>query len=155
MAAASWFDATSFTHMSWACRAHKSPSLAVSTWDLEKIGRRILRYVSSQACINAFTKLQQEVNYHRNQPLPNVDVNLQFLQSLGQPWQTFQQSMTSHFDSVTPATLFSEVLAFQGNNDPLVKPSDVLTLHTHTQQLSRSTTNVSKSWLLNKSIRSL
>jgi hypothetical protein len=39
-----------------------------------------------QLHINAFTKLQQEVNYHRNSPLPNVDVNLHsfnLLASLG------------------------------------------------------------------------
>jgi hypothetical protein len=62
--------------------------------------------------INAFTKLQQEVNYHRESPLSDVDVNLAFLQSLGEDWRTFQQSLGPRLHTHSPPMLFSEVLAF-------------------------------------------
>jgi len=66
-----------------------------------------------QSHINQFTKLQQEANYHRESPLSDVDVNLAFLQSLGDDWRTFQQSLGSRIHSISPPTLFAEVLAFE------------------------------------------
>ena len=69
--------------------------------------------VPMQSHINQFTKLQQEANYHRESPLSDVDVNLAFLQSLGDDWRTFQQSLGSRIHSISPPTLFAEVLAFE------------------------------------------
>jgi hypothetical protein len=71
-----------------------------------------------QEHINAFTKLQQEVNYHRKSPLSDVDVNLAFLQSLGEDWRTFQQSLGSRLHALAPPMLFAEVLAFDSANNP-------------------------------------
>jgi len=68
-----------------------------------------------QSHVNLFTKLQQEVNYHRESPLSDVDVNLAFLQSLGEDWRTFQQSLGSRIHSISPPTLFAEVLAFESD----------------------------------------
>jgi hypothetical protein len=72
---------------------------------------------SMQEHINAFTKLQQEVNYHRESPLSDVNVNLAFLQSLGNEWITFQQSLGSRLHSLAPPMLFAEVLAFDSSMD--------------------------------------
>jgi gag-polypeptide of LTR copia-type len=81
--------------------------------------------------INAFTQLQQEVNYHREAPLSNIDVNLTFLQSLGEPWKTFQQSIAPRLHSITPPTLFSEVLAFENSSNHHTQPTtDPMALHT-------------------------
>lgn len=52
--------------------------------------------------INTFTKLQQEVNYHRESPLSDIDVNLAFLQSLGEDWRTFQQSLGTRLHTLSP-----------------------------------------------------
>ena len=65
--------------------------------------------------IKEFTKLQQEVNYHRESPLSDVDVNLAFLQSLGEDWRTFQQSLGSKIHSISPPMLFAEVQAFESS----------------------------------------
>jgi hypothetical protein len=75
--------------------------------------------LSMQDHINAFTKLQQEVNYHRESPLSDVDVNLAFLQSLGEDWRTFQQSLGSRLHTLAPPMLFAEVLAFDSANNPV------------------------------------
>ena len=85
--------------------------------------------------INTFTQLQQEVNYHRDIPLSNIDVNLAFLQSLGDSWKTFQQSIAPRLHSITPPTLFSEVLAFESSNGPQHLVNQ-LTLHTRRFQRS-------------------
>lgn len=71
---------------------------------------------SMQEHINEFTRLQQEVNYHRDSLLSNIDVNLAFLQSLGESWKTFQHSMGPRLNTITPPTLFAEVLAFEASN---------------------------------------
>jgi len=76
-----------------------------------------------QSHINQFTKLQQEVNYHRELPLSDVDVNLAFLQSLGEDWRTFQQSLGSKIHSISPPMLFAEVQAFESS-----KPAATSTL---------------------------
>ena len=85
--------------------------------------------VQMQYHINTFTQLQQEVNYHRGSPLENIDVNLAFLQSLGESWKTFQQSIAPRLHSMTPPTLFAEVLAFELSNHPQ-RRIDPLALHT-------------------------
>jgi len=48
---------------------------------------------SVQPHIDAFTAHLQDLNYNFDAPLPDVDVNIAFLTSLGLSWQTFQQSM--------------------------------------------------------------
>ena len=65
-----------------------------------------------QTHIDEFTKLQQEVDYHRGDipPLSNIQINLTFLRSLGDDWRSFQQSMAPHIHTIKPATLFAEVL---------------------------------------------
>ena len=76
-----------------------------------------------QEYINEFTRLQQEVNYHRGSLLLNIDVNLAFLQSLGDSWKTFQQSMGPRLSIITPPTLFAEVLAFESSNQSITPKS--------------------------------
>jgi len=60
-------------------------------------------------------------------PLSDVDVNLAFLQSLGEDWRTFQQSLGSRIHTLSPPILFAEVLAFDSNNSvnstPQLSPS--------------------------------
>jgi hypothetical protein len=80
--------------------------------------------------IDAFTQLQQEVNYYRETPLSNINVNLAFLQSLGESWKTFQQSIAPRLHIITPPILFSEVLAFESNNSIPQGHTDRLALHT-------------------------
>jgi hypothetical protein len=73
---------------------------------------------SMQDHINEFTRLQQEVDYHRGTipALSSVQINLTFLRSLGRSWASFQQSMGPRIHTIKPATLFAEVLAFQLQN---------------------------------------
>ena len=68
--------------------------------------------------INEFTRLQQEVDYHRGTipALSSVQINLTFLRSLGRSWASFQQSMGPRIHTIKPATLFAEVLAFELQN---------------------------------------
>ena len=73
---------------------------------------------SMQNHINEFTRLQQEVDYHRGAipPLSSTQINLAFLRSLGSSWASFQQSMGPRIHTIKPATLFAEVLAFELQN---------------------------------------
>ena len=98
--------------------------------------------VMMQQHINTFTQLQQEVNYHRDVPLLNIDVNLAFLQSLGDSWKTFQQSIAPRLHTITPPTLFSEVLAFESSN-PQHAVTDRFALHT-TRKPPHSHSNLNK-----------
>ena len=63
---------------------------------------------SMQDHINEFTRLQQEVDYHRGTipALSFVQINLTFLRSLGRSWAGFQQSMSPRIHTIKPATLF-------------------------------------------------
>ena len=67
---------------------------------------------SIQTHIDAFTTHLQDLNYNLDAPLPDVDVNIVFLASLGSSWQTFQQSMGERVNTLKPAMLYAEVLAF-------------------------------------------
>jgi hypothetical protein len=57
--------------------------------------------------INTFTKLQQEVDYHRGSIplLSDIQVNLAFLRSLGESAKTFQQSMGARIHTIKPSVL--------------------------------------------------
>ncbi len=68
---------------------------------------------SIQTHIDAFTTHLQDLNYNLDAPLPDVDVNIAFLASLGLSWQTFQQSMGERINTLKPAMLYAEVLAFE------------------------------------------
>jgi len=68
---------------------------------------------SIQTHIDAFTTHLQDLNYNLDAPLPDVDVNIAFLASLGSSWQTFQQSMGERINTLKPAMLYAEVLAFE------------------------------------------
>jgi hypothetical protein len=74
---------------------------------------------SLQTHINEFTALQQEVDYHRgtNPLLSNIQINLAFLHSLGDDWKSFQKSLGNQINTLKPATLFAEVLAFHTPTD--------------------------------------
>ena len=67
---------------------------------------------SIQTHIDTFTTHLQDLNYNLAVPLPDVDVNITFLASLGSSWQTFQQSMGERVNTLKPAMLYAEVLAF-------------------------------------------
>jgi len=46
-------------------------------------------FTSIQMHIDAFTSHLQDLDYNLDAPLPDVDVNIAFLASLGLSWQTF------------------------------------------------------------------
>jgi len=71
-----------------------------------------------QAHINTFNTALQDLNYNLDKPLSDYDENIAFLASLGRPWQTFQHSMGERVNTLKPAMLHAEVLAFeaQGTN---------------------------------------
>jgi gag-polypeptide of LTR copia-type len=66
-----------------------------------------------QAHITTFTSRLQDLNYNLDAPLLDIDVNVAFLASLGSSWQTFQQSMGERVNTLKPAQLYAEVLAFE------------------------------------------
>ena len=68
---------------------------------------------SIQTHINVFVTHLQDLNYNLDTPLPDVDINIAFLASLGSSWQTFQQSMGERANTLKPAMLYAEVLAFE------------------------------------------
>jgi hypothetical protein len=72
---------------------------------------------SIQAHIATFTSRLQDLNYNLDEPLPDIDVNVAFLASLGSTWQTFQQSMGERVNTLKPAQLYAEVLAFESQRD--------------------------------------
>jgi gag-polypeptide of LTR copia-type len=67
--------------------------------------------------IPTFTARLQDLNYNRDTPLDDEDVNIAFLASLGRPWQTFQQSMGERVKTLKPAMLYAEVRAFELQKD--------------------------------------
>ena len=72
---------------------------------------------SIQIHIDAFTTHLQDLNYNLEVPLPDIDVNIAFLASLGSSWQTFQQSMGERVNTLKPAMLYAEVLAFEAQRN--------------------------------------
>jgi hypothetical protein len=115
---------------------------------------------SMQDHINIFTRLQQEVDYHRgNIPaLTNTKINLTFLQSLSESWKTFQKSIGPRLQSISPSQLFGEVLAFDTqthgstafNSDPLAlvtraqKPRTAYQSHYRSKPYDRSESQARK-----------
>jgi hypothetical protein len=72
---------------------------------------------SVDAHIPVFTSYLQDLNYNRDTPFEDVDVNVAFLASLGPSWQTFQQSMGDRVNKLKPAMLYAEVRAFELRKD--------------------------------------
>ena len=70
-----------------------------------------------QTHIDVFTAHLQDLNYNLDASLADVDVNIAFLASLGSSWQTFQQSMGERVNTLKPAMLYAEVLAFEAQRD--------------------------------------
>ena len=70
-------------------------------------------FTSIQMHIDAFTSHLQDLDYNLDAPLPDVDVNIAFLASLGLSWQTFQQSIGERVNTLKPMMLYAEVLAFE------------------------------------------
>jgi gag-polypeptide of LTR copia-type len=68
--------------------------------------------------VTEFSRLQYEVDYHRGTipPLTNIQVNLAFLRSLSEEFQTFQQATGARIHTITPAALFAEVIAYDNVN---------------------------------------
>jgi hypothetical protein len=72
---------------------------------------------SVDAHIPVFESYLQDLNYNRETPLEDSEVNIAFLASLGPSWQTFQLSMGERVNTLKPAMLYAEVRAFESQNN--------------------------------------
>ena len=66
--------------------------------------------------IDMFSKLQQEVDYHRPEGTPlltEVAVNLAFLHSLGDDWGNYVQAMGERAHTIKTSVLFGEISALE------------------------------------------
>ena len=66
--------------------------------------------------IDTFSRLQQEVDYHRPEGSPlltEVAVNLAFLHSLGDEWGNYIQAMGERAHTIKTSALFGEISAFE------------------------------------------
>ena len=84
---------------------------------------------SIQTHIDAFTTHLQHWNYNLKVLLSDINVNIAFLASLGSFWQTFQQSMGKRVNTLKPAMLYTEVLAFEAQRNR-VEMADRVTAET-------------------------
>jgi len=72
---------------------------------------------SIQTHIDAFTTHLQDLNYNLEVSVPDIDVNIAFLASLGSSWHTFQESMGERVNTLKPALLYAEVVAFEAQRN--------------------------------------
>ena len=70
--------------------------------------------------IQEFTRRQEEVDYQRPGDIPlmtNTQINLAFMRSLGDDWKVFHQALGDRVNTLKPAELYAQVLAYDEAND--------------------------------------
>ena len=119
-------------NMEWLSDLKRAQANATSIYSLKKP-----KDAPMQSRVNQLTKLQQEVNYRREWPLSDVDVNLAFLQS---PWQRLV-----HLSAVPWIQNSLHLTSYTLCRSTCFKPASPLHLQDHWQMHWIQSTNINPS----------